>query len=434
MRSDARMKTELHRIMKLARAKKEEKVINVLHLLGNEQNLAECFHELKRGKASGVDGVTTEEYEADLEENLRGLIQRMKTWSYRPQPVQRVYIEKENGKKRALGIPTIEDKVVQMGIKEILEAVYEPEFLGCSYGFREGRGCHHALKALDKMIRYENVNYVIDADIRGFFDNVSHEWLVRFIEHRVGDKGLIRLIRRVLRSGVMEEGKFHAEETGTPQGGVVSPTFANIYLHYALDLWVEKIVKRRCNGYVGIVRYADDFVICVEKEEEAKKILGVLRKRLAKFGLELADEKTRLIKFRRKSDSSGTFTFLGFTHYTSNTRVVGRRTAKTRFARSLKALSDWLKSMIITPVKDWWSVLCMKVNGHYRYYGITGNARWLSLYAYRVRRLVKKWLERRSQRSRMGWAKLNAYFARFPLPKPRTYINLFLVEQREAIT
>jgi len=418
------MKTKLRHIAELAKARKEVKVVNVLYLLGDRVNLERCFGELKRGKAPGVDRVTMEEYEANLKENLEGLIARMKTWSYRPQPVQRVYIEKSDGKKRPLGIPAIEDKVVQMGVKNILEAIYEPDFLDCSYGFRPNRSCHQALGALDGMIRHNPVNFVIDADIKGFFDSVDHEWLTKFLEHRVGDKKLIRLVRRMLRSGIMEEGKFVPSEVGTPQGGVVSPLFANVYLHYVLDLWVEKIVKRKSHGFVGMVRYADDFVICVENEEEAGRILNELRDRLAKFKLELSAEKTRIVKFGGRSGGSGTFNFLSFTHYSSTKNMVGRKTEKKRFARALRSLGEWLRVIYMAPARNWWMNLCAKLRGHYQYYGVTGNSRLIRYFYFQAVRLVRKWLSRRSQRSRMNWKRFNLYLKRYPLPIPRIHQDL----------
>jgi RNA-directed DNA polymerase len=278
------MQTKLDLIADIARREGSGRINNVAWLL-NEENLKECFGQLKKRKAAGVDGVTWEEYESGLGENLRGLVERMKRQTYKPQPVRRAYIPKANGKKRPLGIPAIEDKIVQKGMTRILEAVYEADFLDCSYGFRPNRGSHQALNRLDKIIMAQPINHIIEADIKGFFDHVDHVWMVKFLEHRINDPNFLRLVSRFLRNGYMEEGKEYDVEEGTPQGGIISPVLANVYLHYVLDLWVERVVKPRSRGVVEMVRYADDFVICVQYKDEAESILRDLRERLAEFRL-----------------------------------------------------------------------------------------------------------------------------------------------------
>ncbi|MGE5549546.1 MAG: group II intron reverse transcriptase/maturase, partial [Bacteroidota bacterium] len=337
------METQLARITEIAKAKPDERFTSLAHLI-NERTLAESHREMDPRKASGVDGVTKEEYGKDLEANLLGLVARMKRQAYKPQPVRRKYIPKPGtGKMRPLGIPSYEDKLVQAVLAKILNAIYEADFLRCSYGFRPERGAHDGLRALTEIIEKGKVNYIVDADIRGFFDHVDHEWLMKFVAHRIADPNIQRLISRFLRAGVVEAGIVYDTPEGTPQGGVVSPILANIYLHYVLDLWFEKAVKRSCRGAAYMVRYADDFVCCFQHENEARAFLKVLKERLAQFGLEIAEEKTRIIAFGRnvgeQSDEGGrepeTFDFLGFTHYGGVSRHgkfrVKRRTSKKKY-------------------------------------------------------------------------------------------------------
>lgn len=410
---------------------------NLAHLL-NEENLRTCFYALKRDRASGIDGVSFQEYERELDAHLKGLVQRMKRQAYKPQPVRRVYIRKANGKRRPLGIPTIEDKIVQMGIKRILEAIYENDFLDCSYGFRPGRSCHQAINRLDKIIMCNPVNHVIDADIKGFFDAVDHEWMVKFLGVRISDRNFIRLIVRFLKAGIMEEGQVVDSEKGTPQGGVLSPILANIYLHYVLDLWIEKRIKRNYEGYVEIVRYADDFILCVRYKHEAQQLVRMLGERLEKFGLELSDEKTRLIEFGRYAKDSansrgkkpGSFEFLGFTHFSDHTRggafKVGRTTEKKRLAAKAKELNRWLKSVRNTcAVREWWGILGAKMEGHYRYFGVSGNYRSVVKFNCIAIGLVFKWFNRRSQKKSLNWEQFSSYLARYKLPRPKIHHNLY---------
>lgn len=431
------MQTKLDLITQIARRNPQEHINNVAYLL-NEENLRECFDQLKKGKATGVDGVTLEAYESNLEANLQELVERMRRQAYKPQPVRRTYIPKSNGQKRPLGIPAIEDKIVQKCMTRILEAIYEVDFLDSSYGFRRGRGCHQALERLDKIIMTKPVNHIIDADIKGFFDHVDHDWMCKFLEHRISDPNFIRLVKRFLRNGYMEEGKVHQVEEGTPQGGNISPMLANIYLHYVLDLWVEKAIKAKSKGVVEMVRYADDFVICVEHESEAVAILEVLRKRLAKFGLELAEDKTRCIEFgrkaKRKAEAKGekpaSFVFLGFTHFIDKTRKggfkVGRKTERKRMAQKLKAMGEWFRKVRnLFPLKEIWQTFKAKLSGHFQYYGVSGNYRAINSYRYHSILLAMKWLNRRSQKKSFNWETFCKYMERFPLPKARICYSFY---------
>jgi RNA-directed DNA polymerase len=424
------MQTQLDLLSDIARKEGDRRINNVAHLL-NEENLKECFGLLKKGKAAGTDGVTLEGYESSLGENLRGLVERMKRQTYKPQPVRRTYIPKANGKMRPLGIPAIEDKIVQKGMTRILEAIYEADFLDCSYGFRPNRGCHQALKRLDKIIMTQPINHIIDADIKGFFDHVDHGWMVKFLKHRISDPNFIRLVNRFLRNGYMEEGKVYSVGEGTPQGGVISPVLANIYLHYVLDLWVERVVKTRCRGVVEMVRYADDFVVCVQYKDEAEEILRDLKDRLVKFCLELAEDKTRRIEFGRyakqnaeaKGEKPATFDFLGFTHYIDRTRTgkfkLGRKTDSKKLTAKLKALNEWLKATRnLIPLREIWRTLKAKLAGHFRYYGVSGNFRGIYRYWQEATRLTMKWLNRRSQKKSFNWDTFTQYIGRYPLPKP----------------
>lgn len=433
------METKLNLIAERARKDSGYKFNNLMYLL-NVANLRECFYLLKKDKASGIDGVSLEDYEKSLEANLTELVARMKRWSYSPKAARRVYIPKADGRERPLGIPSVEDKVVQMGIARILEAIYEADFLECSYGFRPNRSCHDALSSLDKAIMKNPVNHVIDADIKGFFDNVNHGCLMKFLEVRISDKNMLRLIVRFLKSGIMEDGEFVKSEKGTPQGGIISPILANVYLHYALDLWMEKAVRKHSRGYVEMVRYADDFIICVQYKDEAKLILDELKKRLQRFGLELAEDKTRIIEFGRyakinadnRGEKPATFNFLGFTHFSGKSRKgafkVGRKTNRKKFATKMKEMNNWLKGVRnLMPVKEWWPVLCAKLMGHYQYYGVSGNYRDISSFYRQTVKLVFKWLNRRSQKISFNWSTFAEYIKRHTLPKPKIYHNMYTI-------
>lgn len=438
-RTGGQVSTKLATLTRRAREDPKLRFTSVAHLL-TEDFLKACFWELKRDRAPGIDGVSVEDYEEGLEENLEDLVRRLKAKAYRPQPVRRVYIPKGEGRLRGLGIPTVEDKIVQMGIKKILEAIYEVDFVDeVSYGFRPKRSCHDALKELDKTVMRKPVNYVVDMDIEKFFDAIDHKWMMECLKQRIADSSLLRLIGRFLRAGVMEGGAVVvATERGTPQGGIISPILANIYLHYVLDLWFERKVKKQMRGYARLIRYADDFVVCFQKEEEARAFGEMLKERLAKFGLRISERKSRIIAFGRyvwqKSQREGkkvaTFDFLGFTHYCDKTRKgtfkLGHKTASQKFRQKAKELNGWLKRIRNwVKLDDWWRVLQQKLAGHYRYYGISGNYPALKRFYWLAIKLAYKWINRRSQKQSMSFAKYLRFLTYHPLPKPKIYHSLY---------
>ena len=426
------METQLTLLSQIAQRDKQVKLTNLIRLL-NEENLKDCFYQLKRNKASGVDGVTFQEYESNLESNLQDLVNRLKSWSYHPKPVRRVYIPKSNGKMRPIGIPSLEDKIVQMAVKRILEAIYETIFLPCSFGFRPGKGAHQALKELDGMIRKKKVNYILDADIHDFFGSVHHKILLQALQVRIGDQQLIRLIVRFLKAGVMEEGIVHIDTFGAPQGGVLSPVLSNIYLHYVLDTWMIRYSKK-IKGYVGLIRYCDDFVMGIQYYNDGKQLLKDIKERFRTCGLTLAEEKTRLITFGRfgveRSKIAGnkpdTFDFLGFTHFQTVDRQgifqVGRKTNRKRFNRSLRLMKQWIQeNRNRMKIHYLWKLLSAKLMGHYLYYGIGGNYRSIQRYYNEVKNILFKWINRRSQRRSFNWEEFSKYLVLYPLPKPKIY-------------
>ncbi len=432
--------TKLRRIAKKARQEPSFVFTSLFHLMDMEL-LRGCFEGLRSDAASGIDHVTKAMYAENLEENLADLVGRLHRMSYITQPVRRKYIPKPGSEKgRPLGIPALEDKLVQAGLVRILEQVYEQDFIADSYGFRSGLGCHDALRTLNRTISRGNIEWVVEADIKGFFDNVDHDWLVKFLGHRIGDKRVLRMVKRFLKAGVFEEGEVHASKQGTPQGGVISPILANVYLHYALDLWFERRFRRSCRGSARLIRYADDFVVCFTGKEDAERFRSELTDRLAKFSLEVEPSKTKVLAFgphaaeRARQEGCSkpeTFDFLGFTHYCSRSRNglqfrVKRKTALKKFRQKLAAFTDWLKanrSRLRT--LDLWEMVCLKLRGHYAYYGVTDNTYGISCFHHKVRILLRKWLNRRGGKRRMSWEKFNLMEKRFPLPRPHIQVSMF---------
>ncbi len=370
--------SKLRLITEKAKRDRALKFTSLIHHI-NEDLLLHCFGMLRKDAACGVDGVTVKTYGENLKSNIENLVKRLKSKQYRPLPVRRVYIPKP-GKNtmRPLGIPSVEDKIVQMALKLILDALYEPLFLDSSHGFRPNLGCHSAIRQLDRSVMKEPTNYIVEVDIEKFFDTVDHYWLIKCLEVRICDPNFLGLIKLFLKAGIMEAGEWRASEVGSPQGGIVSPMLANIYLHYALDLWFKLEFKPAAKGYVELIRYSDDFVAACESEHDAKRFLEELEMRLAKFNLKISEEKTQILKFGRKAwvqaKRTGakvkSFTFLGFTHLCVKSRngmfMMGHKTSKQGLARKLKSVAIWLQDIRnVLPLIDWWPVLKAKLNGHY---------------------------------------------------------------------
>jgi group II intron reverse transcriptase/maturase len=427
------METKLARIASIAKERPNERFTALIHLI-NKESLMECHGELMSGKAPGVDGVTKAEYGRDLERNVENLVARMKRQAYKPQPVRRVWIPKPGtDRKRPLGIPAYEDKLVQMALTKILNAIYEVDFLDNSFGFRPNRSGHDALKILNHYIEERNINYIVDVDIKGFFDHVDHKWLMKFLEHRIADRNLLRLIVRFLKAGVMEAGNVQDTAQGTPQGGVISPVLANIYLHYVLDIWFEKVVRRKCQGQAYIVRYCDDFVCCFEYREEAEAFYGALKERLARFNLEVAGDKTKIIRFGRQSRDNeeipDTFDFLGFTHYCGWGRKgqfrVKRRTSRKKFTSSVQRAKIWLQRNRHRPGRELMKLLGRKLLGYYQYYAITDNYERTKQFREEIQKLLYKWLNRRSQRPSFNWEQFGLFRKLYLLPQPKIKVNIY---------
>jgi group II intron reverse transcriptase/maturase len=421
--------TFLQRIGQRARESKEEKFTTLLSHL-KVPLLKEAFKRLRKDAASGIDGVTWSEYAERLDERLLDLQDRVHRGSYHPQPVRRVFIPKGDGKTRPLGIPALEDKIVQQAARMVLEPIYEAQFIGFSYGFRPRRSQHDALDALAAAIQ-RKVSWVLDADIRSFFDTIDHGWMQRFLEHRIGDRRMVRLLMKWLHAGVMEDGKLREVEEGTPQGGIISPLLANIYLHYALDLWVLRWRKRHARGELYFVRYADDFVVCLQYEEDALAMRAALAERLAKHGLELHPDKTRVIQFgrfaRKDAEREGrkpdTFDFLGFTHIADRSRggrfQLKRRTSRKKRKAKLAALQERMRKRRHEPPAEQHRWLAAVLRGHYRYYAVPTNYRALAGFRREVQRAWYRVLQRRSQRARWNVEQLKRFEQRYPLPVPR---------------
>jgi len=432
------METKLIRIAQIAKERPKEVFTSLYHHL-NEEVLVQCHQELKGDKAVGVDEITKANYAENLKENIHHLVEALKRHSYKPQPVRRTYIPKGDGGKRPLGIPSYEDKIVQLGLTKILQAIYEADFLPCSYGFRPKISCHDALKRLNDILIYGKTSYIVDTDIKGFFDSVDHKRLIEFIGLRIADPNIKRLVVRFLKAEVMEQDTYEPTLKGTPQGAIISPILANIYLHYVLDLWFFRVVKKHCKGEAYLVRYADDFVCCFQYKEDALRFHKALQARLNKFNLQLALNKTKIIEFgrfareNRKAKGLGkpeTFSFLGFTHYCNQSRNgkfrVKRKTEAKKFKSKIKAFKVWIKTIrSFVPLPDIFSRVRIKLLGHYAYYGITDNSKMIRNYYDIVIRLLFKWLNRRSQRRSFTYDKFKRYLKHNPLPLPRIYVSIF---------
>ncbi len=411
------MGTELSRIGERARKEPGLVFTSLYHHIYDVDNLRACYGKLDAKKATGVDGVTKEEYGRNLEENLRDLSARLKRMGYRPGPKRRSYIPKSGSEKgRPLGISNLEDKIVEEAVKRTLEPIYEAVFEDSSHGYRPGRSQHKCLDALGRTIQQKKINHVVEADIKSFFDRVNHEWMIKFLRHRIGDERVIRLIIRMLKSGIMEEGLVRASDMGTPQGSILSPLLSNIYLHYVLDLWFSRRIIKQCRGEAYYFRFADDFLACFQYKSDAVGFRQRLADRLEGFGLQLAEEKTNCMEFGRfaredaykRGEKPKEFTFLGFTHYCGKTKQghfkVKRRTSRKKLGQSLREYTDWAKKARCVMRKgEMLRRARSRVIGHLSYYAITDNQERSSYYVYRATRILFKWINRKSQRKAYTW-------------------------------
>jgi len=418
------MPTSLRGITNRARKDKNARFGNLYGLL-NENNLRWCFHQLKKKAAAGVDRVTYREYEQDLENNLSRLVEHLKRKNYRAKLVRRKHIPKGGGKTRSLGIPVLEDKLLQLACAKILSAFYEEDFLESSWGYRKGRGPREASQVLENELHQGKYGWVVEADIKSFFDHIDHDWMIRMLEERVNDQAFLRLIRKWLKAGVLEEtGEILHPATGTPQGGVISPVLANVYLHYALDLWFERGVKKRCAGGTTIMRYADDFVCAFEHKADAERFMEELPERLKKFNLEVAKEKTRSLPFGRfKETENETFEFLGFEYRWVRRRTgkmgVQRKTAPGKLRKSIGAFKEWIKGYRHNRIRVIMRAVNLKLRGYWNHYGVRGNFQRLSHLYHKVNQLLFKWLNRRSQKRSYTWEEYAKMCTRHNICTPR---------------
>ena len=424
------MQIALSLIHQRTKADKKMRFTALMHHIYNPERLKEAYKALKPDAAAGVDGQTWKRYGEELESNLKDLSERLKRGGYQAKPVRRVYIPKADGRQRPLGVPVLEDKIVQRATVEVLNAIYEADFADFSYGYRPGRSQHQALDEVTVAITTGKVSWVLDADIQDFYGSISHEWMVKFIEHRIGDRRVVRLIRKWLNAGVLEDGAVAYSETGTPQGGSASPLMSNIYLHYAYDLWVQQWRRKEAYGEMFVTRFADDSIVGFQYKADAERFLSDLRRRLQKFGLELHPEKTRLINFGRFAASDRekqgkgkpeTFTFLGFTHMCWTTDkgwfTVKRQTKKKTVQTKVKEVKDKLRKRMHQPIKQVGTWLGKVLAGHYQYYGVPGNMHALRQFRYRIYKTWKWVLGRRSQNGYVNWDRMNRLIARY-LPQP----------------
>ena len=428
------MSTGLRKVTERAKREPAARFNSLAHLI-DEELLAGVYRRLRRDAAVGVDGITKEKYGQDLERNLKDLHERLRTRRYRHQPIRRVHIPKEKGRTRPIGVATTEDKVVQSALRTVLEAIYEQDFLDCSYGFRPGRSAHGAVRALTRAVNEGEANWILEFDVASFFDTVNRKQLMEMLRKRVADGSIIRLVGKCLHVGVLDGEEFTKPSEGTVQGSAISPLLGNAYLHYVLDLWFAEEVRPRLRGKATFVRYADDGVFGFERADDAQRVMAVLGKRLERFGLKLHPQKTRLLEFRqpprwrRGGRSPTTFDLLGFTWYWRRTRGGWRVSCKTRrerLARAIRAVYEWCRDHRHQPVRQQHATLVRKVQGHINYFGVNGNMRSLRRFWRRVQQMWFRWLRRRSQRARLTWARYLDLLRDLPLPKARIVVSIWM--------
>jgi RNA-directed DNA polymerase len=427
------MSPELLKVVE--RAKDPNFVFLSLAHLVDEVALTRAFHRIRKDAAVGVDGITKEEYGQELESRVRDLHQRLRTMRWRHQPIRRVHIPKEKGKSRPIGISSFEDKIVQEALREILEVLYEPLFRDLSYGFRKGRSAHDALRALDQVLYRGEGTWILELDVQSYFDSIDRKKLLEMLRERVVDGSLLRLIGKCLHVGVLDGEEYSEPGEGTAQGSVLSPVLGNIYLHHVLDVWFERDVLPRLRGKAHLVRYADDGVITFEREDDARRVMGVIAKRFERYGLKLHPEKTRVVRFERprRDDPAGkgpgTFDFLGFTHYWCRSRagywVPGHKTRKARRRRFIMAVAEWCRRHRHLDVQEQRAALTRRLVGHFNYFGVNGNVAGIRDVANACKVVWRKWLNRRSQRSRLNWTRFGDLLQAYPLPKARVYVQLW---------
>jgi len=427
------MSPGLMKVAERAKRNPEQRILALAHLI-DESALERAFGRLRRNAAVGIDGVTVEKYGEQLAANLQALRARMKAGQYRHQPIRRVNIPKENGATRPIGISTVEDKIVQGALRDVLEAIYEQDFLSCSYGFRPGRSAHDAVRDLNDVIMRGSANYIVEADIVSFFDSIDRKMLMEMLRGRIADETLMRLVGKCLHVGILDGESYLEADEGTAQGSSLSPLLGNVYLHHVLDVWYEHDVRPRLKGRSALVRYADDFVLCFELAEDAQKVWAVLGERFAKFGLALHPKKTRCFRFQPPEDGGGkgsaSFDFLGFTVHWQKARTaemwrVAWRTRSARLRRAINAATEWCRGHRHLPVEEQRAALARKLNGHYNYFGVNGNVDALARLHFAVERAWRKWLNRRSQRARMTWERFKQLLAKHPLPQPEVRVLIW---------
>lgn len=427
--------TKLKRIAWLSASDPDKRFDSLIHHF-NEQSLAACFDELDGTKAVGIDGITKAQYGENLDENLHDLVERMKRMAYRPQPIRQALIPKEGqpGATRELGISIVEDKIVQKMMQKVLESIYEPLFLDCSYGFRPGRGCHDAIKALYQHLYRHDVQIILDVDLANFFGTIDQQQLVERLREKIGDERLIRYLIRMFKAGMLSDGELVVSEEGLVQGSICSPVLANVFAHYVIDRWFETTVKQHCRGRVALFRYADDAVIGCQYAQDAERIKAALSKRLAKYGLALNEQKTQLVRFskqgKRHGEKTGSFDFLGFTFYLGRSRrgfiIPKLKTSGKRQRGKLKQLGEWARRVRnALPLKQIWALFQAKLRGHIQYYGVSSNYRALERFIYRAERILFRHLNRRSQRRSFNWEQFERFRNVFPLPAPVIHHALY---------